>query len=134
MSSLLISIFITLVFSAFFSGMEMAFISANRMRLELDKQEGDHTARILQFFYSHSERFISTMLVGNNIALIVYGILMANLLEPIFREYLTQNDFLVLLTQTIFSTILILFTAEYLPKTLFKLNPTLMMRTFAIHL
>lgn len=134
MSSLLISIFITLVFSAFFSGMEMAFISANRMRLELDKQEGDHTARILQFFYSHSERFISTMLVGNNIALIVYGILMANLLEPIFREYLTQNDFLVLLTQTIFSTILILFTAEYLPKTLFKLNPNLMMRTFAIPL
>ena len=134
MSSLLIGIFITLVFSAFFSGMEMAFISANRMRLELDKQEGDHTARILQFFYSHSERFISTMLVGNNIALIVYGILMANLLEPIFREYLTQNDFLVLLTQTIFSTILILFTAEYLPKTLFKLNPNLMMRTFAIPL
>lgn len=132
--SLLIGIFITLVFSAFFSGMEMAFISANRMRLELDKQEGDLTARTLQFFYSHSERFISTMLVGNNIALIVYGIFMADLLEPLFRVYLTDNDFLVVLLQTIASTIIILFTAEYLPKTLFKLNPNLMMRTFAIPL
>ena len=132
--SLLIGIFITLIFSAFFSGMEMAFISANRMRLELDKQEGDLTARILQFFYSHSERFISTMLVGNNIALIVYGILMADLLEPLFRAYLTSNDFLVVLLQTIASTIIILFTAEYLPKTLFKLNPNLMMRTFALPL
>ncbi len=132
--TLLISIFITLVFSAFFSGMEMAFISANRMRLELDKQEGGWTARILQFFYSHSERFISTMLVGNNIALIIYGILMADLLEPIFRIYISDNDFLVVLLQTIASTIIILFTAEYLPKTLFKLNPNLMMRTFAIPL
>ena len=132
--TLLISIFITLVFSAFFSGMEMAFISANRMRLELDKQEGGWTARILQFFYSHSERFISTMLVGNNIALIIYGILMAEWLEPIFRIYITDNDFLVVLLQTIASTIIILFTAEYLPKTLFKLNPNLMMRTFAIPL
>ena len=132
--TLLISIFITLIFSAFFSGMEMAFISANRMRLELDKQEGGWTARILQFFYSHSERFISTMLVGNNIALIIYGILMAEWLEPIFRIYITDNDFLVVLLQTIASTIIILFTAEYLPKTLFKLNPNLMMRTFAIPL
>ena len=132
--TLLISIFITLIFSAFFSGMEMAFISANRMRLELDKQEGGWTARILQFFYSHSERFISTMLVGNNIALIIYGILMADLLEPIFRIYISDNDFLVVLLQTIASTIIILFTAEYLPKTLFKLNPNLMMRTFAIPL
>ncbi len=132
--SLLISIIITLIFSAFFSGTEMAFISANRMRLELDKQEGDHTARILQFFYAHSERFISTMLVGNNIALIIYGLLMAELIEPLFRLYLADSDFLVVLFQTIFSTIIILFTAEYLPKTLFKLNPNMMMRTFALPL
>lgn len=130
--TLLFGILLTLLFSAFFSGMEMAFISANRIRLELDKQEGDWTARILQYFYSHSERFISTMLVGNNIALIVYGILMAQLLEPPIREYLFGNDFLVVLTQTILSTIIILFTAEYLPKTLFKLNPNMMMRVFAI--
>lgn len=132
--TLFASILLTILFSAFFSGMEMAFISANRIRLELDKQEGGLTARILQYFYSHSERFISTMLVGNNIALIIYGILMAQLIEPPIREYLFENDFLVVLAQTICSTIIILFTAEYLPKTLFKLNPNMMMRGFAIPL
>lgn len=132
--SLYISIFITLLFSAFFSGMEIAFISADRMRLELDKQEGNGTARILQYFYNHSERFISTMLVGNNIALIIYGMLMAQLLEPVIREHLVQSDFMVVFTQTITSTIIILFTAEYLPKTLFKLNPNMMLRMFALPL
>lgn len=132
--TLLCCIALTLLLSAFFSGMEIAFISANRIRLELDKQEGGWTARILQYFYSHSERFISTMLVGNNIALIVYGILMAQLLEPPIRAYIFSNDFLVVLTQTILSTIIILFTAEYLPKTLFKLNPNMMLRVFAIPL
>ena len=130
--TLLCSIIFTVLWSAFFSGMEIAFISANRIRLELDKQEGGWTARILQYFYSHSERFISTMLVGNNIALIIYGILMAQLIEPPIREYLYTNDFLVVLTQTVLSTIIILFTAEYLPKTLFKLNPNMMMRGFAV--
>lgn len=132
--SLLGSIALTLLFSAFFSGTEMAFISANRIRLELDKQEGGWTARILQYFYSHSERFISTMLVGNNIALIIYGILMALLIEPPLRQYVTENDFLIVLTQTIISTLIILFTAEYLPKTLFKINPNRMMRIFALPL
>ena len=130
--TLLFCIALTLLFSAFFSGMEMAFISADRIRLELDKQEGGWTARILQYFYNHSERFISTMLVGNNIALIIYGILMAQLMEPPIREYFSENDFIVVLTQTILSTIIILFTAEYLPKTLFKLNPNMMLRIFAI--
>ncbi len=120
------------MFSAFFSGMEMAFISANRVRLELDKQNGDLVAKTLIYFYSHSEKFISTMLVGNNIALIIYGILMAQLIEPPIREYITQNDFLVVLVQTLASTVVILFTAEYLPKTLFKLNPNGMMRAFAL--
>jgi len=132
--TLLFCIALTLLFSAFFSGMEMAFISADRIRLELDKQEGGWTAKILQYFYNHTERFISTMLVGNNIALIIYGILMAQLIEPPIREYLFQNDFLVVLTQTVLSTLIILFTAEYLPKTLFKLNPNMMMRIFAVPL
>ena len=120
------------MFSAFFSGMEMAFISANRVRLELDKQNGGLVAKTLIYFYSHSEKFISTMLVGNNIALIIYGILMAQLIEPPIREYISQNDFLVVLVQTLASTVVILFTAEYLPKTLFKLNPNGMMRAFAL--
>ena len=126
------SILITILFSAFFSGMEMAFITANRVRLELDKQNGGLTARALNYFYSHSEKFISTMLVGNNIALIVYGIFMAQLIEEPIREYITQNDFLVVLLQTLTSTVIILFTAEYLPKTVFKINPNGMMRAFAL--
>lgn len=130
--SLYISILITLLFSAFFSGMEIAFISANRVRLELDKQNDGLKARALKYFYSHSERFISTMLVGNNIALIIYGILMAKLMNGPIEQYITQNEFFVVLLQTIFSTIIILFTAEYLPKTLFQLNPNLMLRTFAV--
>lgn len=132
--SLYVSIIITLLFSAFFSGMEMAFISANRVRLELDKQSGGLAAKALNYFYSHSEKFISTMLVGNNIALIIYGILMADLLNGPIEQYITHNEFLIVLLQTIASTIIILFTAEYLPKAMFKLNPNMMLRAFAIPL
>ena len=132
-STLIISILITLLFSAFFSGMEIAFISADRVRLELDNRKEGSTSDILRFFYSNTERFISTMLVGNNIALIIYGILMAKLIEP-WLHLFCSNELLVALIQTVLSTIIILFTAEYLPKTLFKLNPNMMLRSFAIPL
>jgi len=131
---LYLSILITLLFSGFFSGMEMAFISANRVRLELDKQNGGLTARAMNYFYGHTEKFISTMLVGNNIALIIYGIFMAQLLEAPIRQYIVQSDAIVVLLQTLASTLIILVTAEYLPKALFKLNPNGMMRAFAIPL
>lgn len=130
--SILVSILVSLLFSAFFSGMEMAFFSASRLRLELDNQRGGLTARILNFFYRHSERFISTTLVGNNIALIVYGIFMARLLEPWLRRWIAESDFLVVLLQTVLSTLIILITGEYLPKTLFKVNPNGVLRTFAV--
>ena len=117
--TLLFCIALTLLFSAFFSGMEMAFISADRIRLELDKQEGGWTARILQYFYNHSERFISTMLVGNNIALIIYGILMAQLIERLILTPLgihvpdmygdCPNDTFCLIIQTLVSTTIVLF-------------------------
>ncbi len=132
--SLILPILITLLFSAFFSGMEMAFFSANRVRLELDNQKGGATSYILKYFYSNSERFISTMLVGNNISLVVYGIFFAQLLEPLISRYIWDNEAFVVFMQTILSTVIVLFTGEYLPKTLFKLNPNLMLRTFAIPL
>lgn len=132
--SLIFPILVTLLFSAFFSGMEMAFFSANRVRLELDNQKGGATSYILKYFYSHSERFISTMLVGNNISLVVYGIFFAQLLEPLISRYIWGNEAFVVFMQTILSTVIVLFTGEYLPKTLFKLNPNLMLRTFAVPL
>ena len=132
--SLLAGILASLLFSAFFSGMEMAFFSASRLRLELDNRRGGLTARILAFFYSHSERFISTTLVGNNIALIVYGLLMARLLEPWLRGWLTQSDLVVVAVQTVLSTVLVLIAGEYLPKTLSGVNPNGMLRTFALPL
>ncbi len=133
-TSLIIPIIITLLFSAFFSGMEISFLSANRVRLELDNQKGGLTTNIIKFFYNHHERFISTMLVGNNIALIVYGLFFAQLLEEPLSRYVWDNEAFVVLAQTILSTIIVLFTGEYIPKTLFKLNPNLMLRTFAIPL
>jgi CBS domain containing-hemolysin-like protein len=111
--------------------MEMAFFSANRVRLELDNQRGGVSARILKYFYAHSERFISTMLVGNNIALVVYGIFFARLIEP-YLQLVWGNEAFIVLMQTILSTIVVLFTGEYLPKTLFKLNPNVMLRSCAL--
>lgn len=130
----IISILITLLFSALFSGTEISFFSANRVRLELDNQKGGTVSDILKYFYGHSERFISTMLVGNNIALIFYGIFMGKLFGPWITHHITQSPFLVALLQTVFSTVIILITGEYLPKSLFKMNPNTMLRTFAIPL
>lgn len=126
-------ILFTLIFSAFFSGMEIAFVSANKLKIELDGKQGNFLAKIISGFIKKPSKFIATMLVGNNIALVIYGIFMAQVLEVKILEY-TNNSFLVLFIQTIISTLIILITAEFLPKTLFRINPNYMLRLFAFPL
>lgn len=129
--NLLIVIFITILFSAFFSGMEIAFISANKLRLELDKKQNVVFSSLISLYTQNPGQFIATMLVGNNLALVIYGIAFANLLKPILFLYL-QSDSLVLLAQTIISTLIILATAEYLPKMLFRINPNKILKAFTV--
>ena len=126
-------ILISLAFSAFFSGMEIAFISSNKLRHELDKKNKNIAGKILDIFYRNPNQFISTMLVGNNIALVVYGLQMAIVLEPFIARFV-DNEALIVLIQSIISTLLILFTGEFIPKTIFKLNPNFSLNLFSVPL
>jgi putative hemolysin len=126
---------ITLALSAFFSGMEIAFVSSNKLRIELEKGKGLLTAKLVSGFVRHPSRFIGAMLVGNNVSLVIYGIAAAAILEPVLKAQLppslTSEGF-ILVFQTILSTLLILVTAEFLPKILFRLNPNGLLSFFAI--
>ena len=131
-TSLIIYIIIVLAFSAFFSGMEIAFVSSNKMRFEMNRAQSGFGSRLAATFFEHPNNFLSTLLVGNNIALVIYGILIARLLNPLVIEPLNiQNEWIALLTLTVISTVIVLFTGEFLPKTLFKLDPNRALTFFA---
>lgn len=122
MSETTIVIILSLLSSAFFAGLEIAFLTSNKLRIELESNQGFIPARILSKFVKEPSKFIATTLVGNNIALVVYGIYMAEVLEPFIELYI-HNHFLVLAFQVLISTIIVITTAEFLPKALFRSNP-----------
>ena len=130
-----IIIALTLASSAFFSGMEIAFVSSNKLRIELEKGKGLLSARLVSGFIHHPSRFIGAMLVGNNISLVIYGIAAAAILEPVLINILPASlasEGIILIFQTIISTLLILITAEFFPKILFRLNPNGFLNFFAV--
>jgi CBS domain containing-hemolysin-like protein len=122
-----IGVLISLVLSALFSGTEIAFVSADRLHIELQSQKGRLPERLLARFIDKSSYFIAALLVGNTVTLVVYGIYMAEILDPLLLDYLPQsinNEINILFLQTILSTIIVLITAEFLPKSIFLINPT----------
>ena len=123
---------IAMVFSAFFSGMEIAFVSSSKLRFELDKSSQSLSGKLLSVFYDNPNNYISTMLVGNNIALVVYGIMMSRIIDGFLIAHIPDNHALLLLIDTIISTLIILVVGEFLPKTIFKINPNATLRIFAL--
>jgi len=123
-------ILLSLLFSAFFSGLEIAFITSNKLRFELDKKQQNLTSSILSIFYRHPQQFISTVLVGNNISLVIYGLLMAEVMTPPLQVHIGSQP-LITFIQTILATAIVLITGEFLPKTIFRINPNLWLRIFS---
>lgn len=126
---------ICLVLSAFFSGIEIAFISADKLRIEILRQKGQLAGLLLSPFVKRQSQFIGTMLIGNTTALVVYGIFMAGILDPIIASRLVSpfnGEIFSLVLSTLISTLIVLVTAEFIPKSVFMINPDWLLRVFAI--
>ena len=140
MSSETLIIVLSLLFSAFFSGMEIAFVSSNKIHIEIEKKQSGFLSHLLKKITAKPSKFIATMLIGNNIALVVYGLYMGDVLVDWFAQYLTTDSTffyylfneLSLLTQTIISTLLILVTAEFLPKVFFQIYANSLLKLLAL--
>lgn len=130
MITLIIGLLITMIFSAFFSGMEIAFVSSNRLLAEMDREKNGLAQKAIALFYQHPNNFVSTMLVGNNIALVIYGILFAKIFDATL--FYPLSDGLRVTADTLLSTLVVLFTGEFIPKTIFKNNPNTMLTFFAV--
>ena len=124
-------ILITLLASAFFSGMEIAFFSSDKLRLELDKGKHQINGKIIGHFYRHPGQYIATMLVGNNIALVVYSLAFTSFIHPLFAGF-NDSETVSLILQTVISTLVILIVAEFLPKTIFRINPNMALNFLAL--
>lgn len=130
-----IYVLITLFFSALFSGLEMAFVSANRLHIELQNKQGKFSGRILSDFVKNPSQFIGTTLLGNTVSLVLYGTFMAYLLDAPIINILPEslnNQALVMISQTLVSTIIVLITAEFIPKSIFMLNPNSLLFFFSV--
>ena len=137
MTTSLIIIFITLLFSAFFSGMEIAFVSVNRLKVELDREQGSFAARLVSKLLDRKKVFISAMLIGNNIAIVIYGIYSGDLITDLIvnkSSFLIESRVISLLLKTFISTIIVLVTAEFLPKAFFGLKPNKWLNIFSLPL
>jgi len=128
---IILIILLAILFSAFFSGMEIAFISSNKLRIELDRKQGDFGSGIIKLFTDNPGKYLATMLIGNNIALVVYGMFFSRLLSPVFTPVF-HSDLLVLIINTIISTALILLMAEFLPKTIFIISPNSFLKALSV--
>ena len=125
-------IVVCLLFSAFFSGLEIAYISRNKLNFEIKSKSKSVFGKIFALFNRNNSEFIATMLIGNNLALVMYGLVMAQLLEPMLS--FINNDISILIIQTLVSTVIVLITAEYIPKSIFLINPDKLLITFSLPL
>ena len=132
MTTTILLLIVVILFSALFSGMEIAFVSSNKLLHGIDRNEDSLTSGIINKFYDNSNNFISSLLVGNNIVLVIYGILMAKLLNATVLSGLSHNEGVRLLLETIISTIVIIFTGEFIPKALFRIDPNSALKRFAL--
>lgn len=130
MTDTVIGLITTMLFSAFFSGMEIAFVSSNRMLAEMERGKNTLEQKIISYFYRHPNNFVSTMLVGNNIALVIYGILFAEIFDTTLFASLGDGERVT--ADTIASTVVVLFTGEFIPKLIFKSNPNTMLSLFSL--
>ncbi len=127
----IIIIIVSIFFSAFFSGIEIAFFSSNKLKIEIDSQKGKLSAYIISFFLRNSSMFVTSLLIGNNIALVIFGIQTAAILDPFLQQFISV-EVVVMLIQTILSTLIIIFTAEFLPKDIFRVYANTTLTIFAV--
>ena len=130
----LILTIIAVMFSALFSGMEIAYVQSNKVRMQIDGSRGGIVDRIICGFTRNEDMFISSLLVGNNVVLVIYGITLSALINPVLERWFNNSEAMVLIVNTVFSTLVILLCGEFVPKTTFRINPNFMMRMFALPL